>query len=265
MGKRGRPVQRVGSMRQRSSGAWELRAYAGVDARTGRERYVTRTVHGSRSAAARGLRELVAVAHVAHVGPTVGASASFATLVDSWLAAKEPRWSPTTLSNTRSPVKCHLMPRLGSVPVGAVSTAQIDELLADLGRAGLSAGSVNLVRSIIHAALAQAVRWDWTRVESGVIGRPSRGGTFRAFGSVARCGQCLDDMETQLGVEVVPNGVGRRGSTELPVPRSTTFRSHEHARSGCVFAGRGCEVRACSNLHDTEHLRSVDAWVGSCC
>ena len=36
MGKRGRAViQPAGSMRQRSSGSWELRAYAGVDALTG--------------------------------------------------------------------------------------------------------------------------------------------------------------------------------------------------------------------------------------
>jgi integrase len=44
-----------GSIRQRGRGRWELRVYAGVDAATGRQRYVTRTVHGSRRTAVRAL------------------------------------------------------------------------------------------------------------------------------------------------------------------------------------------------------------------
>ena len=158
MGKRSRPVQPSGSMRERASGSWELRAYSGVDARTGRERYISRTVRGSRRDASRGLRELVAVAAT---GRAIGAASSFATLIDGWLGAKEHCWSATTMTNTRSLVKCHLLPRLGPVPVGAVTTVQIDVLLADLSRTGLSAGTVNRIRAVIHAALAQAVRWDW--------------------------------------------------------------------------------------------------------
>ena len=49
MGKRGRAIQPAGSMRQRSPGSWELRAYAGVDALTGKVRYQTRTVRASKA------------------------------------------------------------------------------------------------------------------------------------------------------------------------------------------------------------------------
>ena len=48
MGKRGRAIQPAGSMRQRTPGSWELRAYGGVDALTGKVRYRTRTVCQSR-------------------------------------------------------------------------------------------------------------------------------------------------------------------------------------------------------------------------
>ena len=145
-------------MRQRSPGSWELRAYAGVDALTGRVRYTTRTVRSSKAVAAIALRELVATAQA---GPAFGAQASVSILLDSWIAAKESRWSKSTLRETKSIVDRHVRPRLGPVPVGAITTVQIDQMLADLARSGLSAGTVGRIRGVVHAALAQAVRWDW--------------------------------------------------------------------------------------------------------
>ena len=62
VGKRGRAIQPAGSMRQRTRSSWELRAYAGVDALTGKVRYRTRTVRGSKAEAVKALRELVASA-----------------------------------------------------------------------------------------------------------------------------------------------------------------------------------------------------------
>ena len=144
-------------MRQRSPGSWELRAYAGVDALTGKVRYRTRTVRASKAMAAVELRELVASAQA---GPVFGAQAPFATLLDAWIAAMEPHWSKSTLRETKSIVDHHIRPRLGQVPVGAITTAQIDQMLAALA-GSLSAGTVGRIRGVVHAALAQAVRWDW--------------------------------------------------------------------------------------------------------
>ena len=79
MGKRSRPLIPAGSLRQRPLGSWELRVYAGVDARTGRVRHRTRTVRGSKSDAALALKELVAVVRS---GPAVGADAPFARLLE---------------------------------------------------------------------------------------------------------------------------------------------------------------------------------------
>ena len=41
-----------GSLRQRGPDTWELRVYLGVDCDSGRERWATKTVHGSRRHAA---------------------------------------------------------------------------------------------------------------------------------------------------------------------------------------------------------------------
>lgn len=144
-------------MRQRTPGSWELRAYGGVDALTGRVRYRTRTVRGTKAEAAVALQELVAVSRS---GPSSGADAPFATLLSTWIAAKESVWSPSTLRETRSIVSRHLVPLLGRGPVGALTTEQIDQCLATLRRT-LSAGTVGRIRMVIHAALAQALRWEW--------------------------------------------------------------------------------------------------------
>ena len=154
------------------AGSWELRVYAGVDARSGKVRYRTRTVHGTRTAARRALAELV---DTVQYGPSFGAEAPLSVLLDPWLAAKESIWSAGTLGETRSIIRHHLLPRLEAVPVGAITTVQIDGLLADVRRTR-SAGTVNRVRGVLHAALAQAVRWEWiwsnpasnaTRYEAG--------------------------------------------------------------------------------------------------
>lgn len=128
------------------------------------------------------MRELVLVAQR---GPAFGARASFASLLEAWLAAKAASWSASTLRETKSIVSHHLIPRLGTVPVGAVTTQQLDDVLVDLRRS-LSVGTVTRIRMVLHAALAQAVRWDWTSVESGVAHDAFRGGSEVACGAAGR-------------------------------------------------------------------------------
>ncbi len=45
-------------MRQRGSGSWEFRVYMGTDPESGKRRYATRTVRGTKRAAQRALVEL---------------------------------------------------------------------------------------------------------------------------------------------------------------------------------------------------------------
>ena len=111
--------------------------YAGVDARSGKVRYQTRTVRGLRTAAVRALKEMVASVKA---GPAFGAQAPFRMLVQTWVASKEPVWSASTLRETRSILSRHLLPVLGEMPVGAITTERVDELLAVLARQ-LSTGS----------------------------------------------------------------------------------------------------------------------------
>ncbi len=89
-----------GHVRERSPGAWELRAYAGRDALSGRKRYKTKAVRwrGRREA------EKALAAFVTELETSgVGADGTFGELVERWIATAVPGWSPAnevTVRNT---------------------------------------------------------------------------------------------------------------------------------------------------------------------
>jgi len=135
----------AGSMRQRSSGSWELRDYAGGDPETRRSRYRTKTVRGTQAEAERELAALVATVRADGAG---GPGSSVSVLLERWFTVASRSWAPTTIRQTRSVLDRYLHPHIGSILVGSLTAAQRDELYADLGRSGsveggpLSAGTV---------------------------------------------------------------------------------------------------------------------------
>ena len=111
-----RPGCRVGH--QWGRGTWELRVYLGLDPDTGRRRYATRTVHGTRRAATAALAELVEDGEYCRVGAgTVG------ELLERWMTAAAPAWSASTVRETRSLMRCHLLPHLGHIHVTKLTAA----------------------------------------------------------------------------------------------------------------------------------------------
>jgi hypothetical protein len=147
------------SMNRGSFPSWQLRVYQGPDPDTGRQRWLTRTVHGSRRLARRQLEDLVAEAGRARVR-----AGTLADLLDQWFQAASPGWAVSTVSHTRSVIDCYLSPHLGHLHLAKVTTADIDDFYGYLLRAGgrgdspLAPGTVARVYGVLHRALAQAVR-----------------------------------------------------------------------------------------------------------
>lgn len=84
-----------------------------------------------------------------------------------------------TRSDTHSVLTVHLEPRFGHLPVGKVTTAEIDAFYGELRTGGgrdrpLSDGSVGRIHSILHRALAQAVRWEWIWTNPAEHARPPK-------------------------------------------------------------------------------------------
>jgi len=118
-------------MRQRGKEAWELRVYQGIDPDTRRQRWLTRTVHGTQRFARAQLEDLVAEAGRARIR-----AGTLADLLDQWIEAASPGWSASTVSHTRSIVECHLKPNVGYLDLAKLTTADIDDFYAHLLRAG---------------------------------------------------------------------------------------------------------------------------------
>ncbi|MGB5760509.1 MAG: hypothetical protein WBM50_26575 [Acidimicrobiales bacterium] len=102
-------------MRQRSSGSWELRVYAGVDPETRRRRYRPKTVRGTKAEAERELAALVAGVRADGVG---GPGSSVSVLLERWSTVASGSWAPTTTRQTRSVLDRYLHPHIGSIPMG---------------------------------------------------------------------------------------------------------------------------------------------------
>ena len=167
----------TGSIRQRGANSWELRVYGGTDPDSGRRRWMTRTVRGSRTEAQ---SELVALARTANVAPVVGVRTTVTELLERWYAVSLPSWAPTTARSVRSIIDRQLAPEIGQVLVRELTTVIVDEFYARLRTSGridgkaLSVGAVRRVHAVLHRALAQAMRWDWIWANPAASASPPR-------------------------------------------------------------------------------------------
>jgi integrase len=152
-----------GHLRQRGD-AWELRAYAGVDPVTKRQKYVTRTFRGGKRQADEALARLVTEVSG---GGHAAQDATVGDLGRQWLDLAKPELSPTTARGYEWIVKTYIFPTLESVPLARLKPAQLDRFYAKLRESGgqdgkpLSAATVRQTHAILRRALQQGVRWGW--------------------------------------------------------------------------------------------------------
>ena len=110
-------------IRARGKGAWQVVVYAGTDPRTGKERRIRRTVHGSKRAAQDVERQLVLEPRVGDVDdPQV----TLAEVLDAWLQHATPDLAATTLYNYRGLIDQRINPALGTVKLAKLTPAMLD-------------------------------------------------------------------------------------------------------------------------------------------
>ena len=167
----------AGSIRQRGKESWEVRAFAGKDPATGRKRYTTRTLRGTRRDAEVALGRLVAEIedgqHAVRAG-TVG------ELCDRWYEHAAPDLSPAVAAEYRRLLDKRILPRWGPVPLRRLRTADLDQWYAELRRRGGPGGSplapntVVRAHAVLRRAVAQGVRWGWIGSNPVAIASPPR-------------------------------------------------------------------------------------------
>ncbi|HET9733173.1 MAG TPA: site-specific integrase [Acidimicrobiales bacterium] len=156
----------AGTMRERSPGRWELRAYAGRDPLTGKPRQVTRTYVADRREKGAGKRqaerELARLVAEVEQGQHGGSKATLGQLLDDWTAHGERMGrSPKTLYEYRRKVDRQIRPALGAKPLDKLTAHDLDLFYANQLAAGLSDRSVLHLHRILTAALRQGRKWGW--------------------------------------------------------------------------------------------------------
>jgi integrase len=160
-----------GSKRELRKGVWELRISTGKNPVTGRYGLISKTFHGTSRAADAALRDLID-----QQAPAVdGIGATFGQLLDQWLEECERLdLSPTTLRSYRAQIKRTIRPRLGKVPLTALTAKHLDDLYGAMKASGKSTKTIRNHHALIAAALHQAVRWGWVKTNVAERAKPPR-------------------------------------------------------------------------------------------
>jgi integrase len=89
-------------------------------------------------------------------------------LVDQWLPAMRMSIAPTTLEGYRGNIERYIVPRVGDLPLHALTPPVINRLYADVRENGRTRGTgplalktVREVHVTLHRALEDAVRWEY--------------------------------------------------------------------------------------------------------
>ena len=144
----------MATIRQRSPGVWEVRVYAGRDAK-GRPAQVSRIVHGSRRTAER------AAANLTVAEPSPSGARTVAQLLETWQDLNRDGWTPATAVNQASRAKLIAAGPLGKRRVGSLKLEDIDRWIIGMRADGVGRGGIHNRLQVLRAALSQAIKWGW--------------------------------------------------------------------------------------------------------
>lgn len=149
------------AIEKRGERNWKVRVYLGRTA-SGKQRFATRTVKGTKRDAQRVERELLAERDDG-VEP-VPARLTLDDYLDRWLrVAVEPKVQQRTLRDYRWLLDHYVRPELGQRRLDQVRLGEIQAVYQGMLDRGLVGRTVHVTHNVLRAALRQAVRWDLLR------------------------------------------------------------------------------------------------------
>jgi hypothetical protein len=156
--------RQIGYMKERSPGSWWLKVAAGINPKTGKPQYRTKTVQcRNKSEAQRELARFVAEIEEGRA-PQVGQRLTVGQYLDRWLAGHALNISTRTLQGYERLVRDYIKPQLGRVSLVKLTPLDIKTAYKALVEGGgkdgkpLSAQTVKHVHRCLFSALDTAVR-----------------------------------------------------------------------------------------------------------
>ncbi len=194
-----------GHLEARGERSWRAKVFLGAGPE-GRQRYLSRTVHGTKREAQAVLNELLVEAARGEHAVT---DATVADLVNRWFDQAKASLSPSTVRGYSGVIRSFILPRWGATKLRKLTTADLDAWYAELHRAGgsggrpLSARSVVSIHAVLRRALAQGVRWGWLAVNPAVNASPPRQRKFEVLppapDDVVRLIKAAEEADPELG------------------------------------------------------------------
>jgi integrase len=155
------PIVAKGHIRARGPGAWELKYDAGVDSATGRRITRYRTVRGSKRDAQRELRAILTALDGGNFADS--AKLTVGQWLQKWLAEAQHSVTRKTHERYREIVALHLVPALGTIPLGKLQPMHVQAYYGQAlasgrrdGKGGLSATTVRQHDRVLNVALKRA-------------------------------------------------------------------------------------------------------------
>ncbi len=148
----------------RENGAWSYRVDIGPDPATGRRRQRYKGGFKTKAMAQDGLRDLLA--KVKGGKYTEPSRQTLGEYLVEWLEGAKPALRNNTVDSYERAIRNWISPRIGAVPLVAVTPVTLQKLYGELGESGLMSGkgglgarSVKLAHTVLHLALQRAVTW----------------------------------------------------------------------------------------------------------
>jgi integrase len=169
----GNGARRLGSLYQRSDGRWAVAISLGRDGgRRVRKHFLGRTAEEAQAK----LREALAGDRAPE--PAADEPSNGQTLrefLSYWLDEfVRLRVRERTFISYEGTLRVHVLPALGAVPLRSLTPLQVQELLGAKARSGLSPRSVAYIRTVLRAALSQAVKWELVQRNAAALAEPPR-------------------------------------------------------------------------------------------
>lgn len=162
----------TGSIVEVADGVFRVRAYVGRDPLTGKKKQVERQVRGTKSQATAAWKKLD---REIEEGKHSGQPSTLKALVLEYRRHSEGRHrSENHLHGLKRLAEDVLPADIGAIPIAKLTALHLDELYRRMsmgeidGMAKQGASSVQRYHADLNAALEQAVRWQWLRVNPAV-------------------------------------------------------------------------------------------------
>jgi integrase len=160
----------VATLRERKPGVWEIRVFTGRDA-SGRPTQVSRTVRGPKREAQR------VAASLESRPPSNAAGRTVTDVLTAWRDVNQPVWAETTRRDYESRIARIESDPIAEIPVARLGVADVERWHARMRKTGVGEAAIRGRHSVLRAALAQALRWEWVGsnpASQAVLRQPKR-------------------------------------------------------------------------------------------